>query len=157
VNTTPRIADELAGYLQSGLSITVATRDAELQPNGARAWAAVLDDDRSHLTVFLHESAAPPLVRDLEAHPEIAVAFDRPTNNRACQVKGVFVASRRARPGERAEIERQADGFLGQLETLGIPRAMTAGWRVWPCIAVTFRVDRLYEQTPGPRAGEPMR
>ncbi len=151
------ISAELAAYLESGLSITVGTRDGELSPDGARAWAVRIDPDGAHLTVFVHGRAAPALLRNLERHPEIALAFDRPVDNRACQVKGRFESSRRARPGERAEVERQADGFLAQLEAIGIPRALTAGWAVWPAVALRLRVTELYEQTPGPGAGEPLR
>ena len=152
-----RIGAELAVYLQAGISITVATRDGDLRPDGARAWGVRVHEDGEHLTVFLYEGAAPDVLRNLEAHPQIALAFDRPTDNRACQLKGLFVRSRRARDDEEDEVARQVDGFLRELETLGIPRAMTGGWRSWPCIAVELRVTHLYEQTPGPGAGEPLR
>jgi hypothetical protein len=34
---------------------------------------------------------------------------------------------------------------------------MTAGWKFWPCVAIDLRVTELYEQTPGPGAGELLR
>lgn len=154
---SPTITDDFAGYLVSGISITVATRNGALRPNGARAWAAVLDDDREHMTLFVCDKAARPLLEDLQSHPEIAAAFDRPTDSRACQIKGLYVSSRRARPAEREEVGRQRDGFLRELELLGIPRAMTEGWRFWPSVAIRFRITHLFEQTPGPGAGEPIR
>jgi hypothetical protein len=157
VSPSAPISAELAAYLEAGVSITVGTRDGALNPDGARAWAVRVDADRVHLTVFVHAGAAPALLRNLEAHPEIALAFDRPIDNRACQVKGRFETSRRARADERAMVERQADGFLAQLETIGIPRALTAGWMVWPAVAIRLRVTELFEQTPGPGAGEPLR
>jgi len=153
----PLISDELAAFLESGLSITVGTRDGQLNSDSARAWAVRIHDDRARLTAFLHSKAATAILRNLAAHPEIALAFDRPVDNRACQVKGLYESSRRARPGERELVERQVDGFLSQLERLGIPRAMTAGWKAWPCVAVQIRVNQLFEQTPGPGAGEPLR
>jgi hypothetical protein len=153
----PLISDELAAYLESGVSVTVGTRDDQLNTDSARAWAVRVDDDRIHLTAFLYAKAAPPILGSLKAHPEIALAFDRPTDNRACQLKGLYVSSRRARPGERGEVERQADAFLAELEQLGIPRTMTSGWAFWPAVAVRLRVTQLFEQTPGPGAGEPMR
>jgi len=156
-SSTPPISDPLACFLEHGLSITVATRDDELQPDGATAWAALVDGDRTHLTVFLYEKAVPPVLRNLEQHSEIAVLFDRPTEHRACQLKGRFVSSRPGRAAERSQVERQVEAFREELEAIGIPRAMTAGWSYWPCVAIRFRVERLFEQTPGPGAGEPMR
>lgn len=151
------VSEELATFLESGLSITVATRDGEMQPDGALAWAARVHDDRTHLTLFLYEKAAKEMLRNLKAHPLIAIAFDRPTTHRACQVKGVYLSSRRARAAERAVVERQVEGFAADLEGIGIPRAMTAGWATWPCTAFEMRVTELYEQTPGPGAGEPLK
>ena len=58
---------------------------------------------------------------------------------------------------ERAHVERQVEGVRVHLELVGIPRAMTAAWTIWPCAAIDIVVTHLYEQTPGPGAGEPLR
>jgi hypothetical protein len=156
VSTKPLITEETAAFLESGLAITVATRDGDLQPDGAWAWAVRVHDDGTHLTVFLHEQAAAAMLRNLESHPEIALVLDRPTTHRACQLKGTFVASRKVRAADRAEVERQVVALRSDLESIGIPPAMTAAWKYWPCAALSVRVARLFEQTPGPGAGEPM-
>lgn len=153
----PIISPPTAAFLESGLSITAATRDGDLQPDGATVCAARVHDDRERVTLFVYEDAAPGLLRNLERHPEIAVVFDRPTTHQACQVKGVFAGARRARAAERALVERQVEGFAAELEAIGVPRAMIAGWPWWPCRALEVRVTQLFEQTPGPGAGEPLR
>ncbi|HKQ62786.1 MAG TPA: pyridoxamine 5'-phosphate oxidase family protein [Candidatus Polarisedimenticolaceae bacterium] len=152
-----RIPDELAAFLESGLSLALGTRNADLAPNGTRAWAIQVAADRTHVTVFVEARSATPLLADLEAHPQAAVVFDRPSDSRACQIKGRFVDSRRARPAERAFVERQVDDFKADLEKIGVARALTAGWRSWPCVAVRILVTDLFHQTPGPGAGERMR
>jgi len=43
------------------------------------------------------------------------------------------------------------------LGKIGVPRRLTEGWNMWPCVALTMEVHELYEQTPGPGAGEPLR
>ena len=156
VGSKPIISAELAEFLESGLSITAGTRDDQLQPDGARAWALRVHDDRTHLTVYFYSQAAPAMLKNLEVCPLLALSIDRPADSRACQIKGTLVASRRGRAAERAEVNRQVDGFLEGLATVGIPRAMTAGWQFWPCVAVDIRVTQLFEQTPGPGAGDPL-
>jgi hypothetical protein len=153
----PLIADEVADFLQSGLSINVGTRDDDLQPEGAVAWAARVHDDRAHLTLFMHKEAARSMLRNLKVHPEIAIDFDLPTSHRACQLKGCFVSTRPGKAAERAEVERQLEAFGKDLEAIGIPREMVSGWEIWPCVAIQVRVTELFEQTPGPGAGEPLR
>ena len=151
--TKSPINEELARFLESGLAITVATRDGDLQPDGAWAWAVRVEGGGSHLTVFLHEDGAAAMVRNLEDHPEIAVVLDRPTSHRACQVKGVYVASRPAHPEEREEIARQVEAFRDDLGSIGLPAGLTAGWVLWPATALQIRVTDVFEQTPGPGTG----
>ena len=155
--TNITITNELAQFLESGLSIILATRDSELQPDGAAGCAVRVHEDGTGLTVFLNEDSAKHMLRNLKSHPEIAIDLDLPTTHRACQVKGVYVSSRRARAAERAEIDRQIASFAADLEAIGIPRAMFAELKTWPCTALEMRVTELYEQTPGPGAGEPLR
>jgi hypothetical protein len=157
MGSKPLISNALAEFLRSGVSIAIAARDRRLAPHGTRAWAATVDDDRLHVTIFLETKSAEPITRNLEAHPEVAVTFDRPIDNSAWQIKGAYRASRRCRPAERAEIERQAGSFLGELEMMGVPRSLTERWPRWPCVAVRILVSDIFQQTPGPGAGEPVR
>lgn len=150
------ISDELAAFLESGLSINLATRDDDLQPDGAPAWAATVHEDRSYMTVFVLETSARAMMKNLKRHPEIAVVFDQPSTHRACQVKGQLTASRKARATERDEVMRQKECFLVDLEHIGIPRAMTTQLVDWPCMALELRVEQVFEQTPGPGAGAPL-
>jgi len=147
---------ELAAFVSSGLSIYLGTRDTDLEPHGTRAWALVVEDDLTHAVAFLNEGGAGPIRRNVEDNGRVAIAVSRPSDHRSCQLKGTAVEVRPCLAGERAEVERQADGFLRELEAIGIPRSLTSAWNVWPCVAVRVRVDSVFEQTPGPGAGEPM-
>ena len=156
MNAKPRISAELGEFLESGLSVVLATRDPGLRPDGAVAWAVRVEPGGARLTVFLHEDAARAMLVNLERHPEIAVDLDRPTTHRACQVKGRHVAARPAREDEKELILAQIESFAADLEVLGYPRTLSAAWAVWPCHALELEVEQLFEQTPGPGTGEPL-
>jgi hypothetical protein len=85
------------------------------------------------------------------------VSFGRPTDDRACQVKGTFVASRAAGDDERAFVASQFDSFVDKLQFIGVARAAVARWATWPAVAVRLKATALFEQTPGPDAGVAMR
>lgn len=153
---TPKISPELGEFLESGLSIVVATRDGTLRPGGAVAWATRVEPGGARLTVFLHEDAARAMRANLESWPEIALDFDRPTSHRACQVKGRYVSTRAARTDEKDLVDRQVESFAADLELLGYPRTLAGAWTVWPCHALEVEVTQIFEQTPGPGTGEPM-
>ena len=150
------IDPELRGFLESGLGIHIGTRDVHLHANGARAAAIKVGEDGLHLVVYLAEVAARRVLPDLRSNGQAAVVFARPTDDRACQVKGIFVDARAAGENEREFVDAQWDRFLDQLERIGIPRLAAQGWITWPAVAVRLRATAVFEQTPGPDAGAPL-
>jgi hypothetical protein len=143
----------LAAFFEQGVGIHIGTRNESLHPNGARAVAAKVEQAGSHLVVYVSEIAAARLRSDLESNGQAAVVFGRPEDERSCQVKGVVVNVRAATDDERPMLERQWNGFLEQLEKIGIPRAGQANWITWPAVAIRLKVTTIFEQTPGPQAG----
>lgn len=153
--TPTLLGEELAAFLQSGLSIAIGTRDAALGPEGARVWSVLVEPDRVHLEAFIHAASAGPTLRNLEVAPHMALVFDRPHDNRACQVKGVFLGWRPARDDDRPDLLRQFEGHLASLARIGFPTAEFArGAQLWPALALRMRVTDVFKQDPGPGAGE---
>ena len=147
------ISGDLADFLQQGVGIYVGTRNSALEPNGARAIAARVERDGAQLVVFLASVAAVRILPDLEQNGLAAVTFGRPVDERACQVKGTFVAARPARDDERPLLDAQWEGFTRQLEMIGVAREARSAWLRWPAMAITLKPTAVFEQTPGPAAG----
>jgi hypothetical protein len=151
------IDKNLSSFLEEGLGVYVGTRNAALEPNGARGAAVRVEEGGTHAVVYVAEISAPRILPDLESNGQIAVSVGRPKDDRACQVKGLFTGARPAAEEERDVVIAQWDRFRSALEYIGIPRAMTAAWMAWPAVALRFKVTAVFEQTPGPAAGTPMR
>ncbi len=145
------ITSEIADFLQQGVGIYVGTRNAALVPNGARAIAARVE--HGVVVIYLADVAAARILPDLEANGQIAVTFGRPVDERACQVKGTFAAARPAREDERPLLDAQWEGFTRQLEMIGVAREARGAWPKWPATAITLKPTAVFEQTPGPAAG----
>ena len=47
----------------------------------------------------------------------------------------------------------QWNGFVNQLEQIGITRKAVLGWTIWPAVAIRLKVTSVFEQTPGTSAG----
>jgi len=148
-----KIDPDMAAFLQEGLPTHIATRNADFMPSGVRATAVTVDADREHVTVYIPAQVAPPLLDDLKANGQIAVVLARPADERSCQVKGTFVDSWNSSAEEDAFVIAQWERCLSALEIVGYPRRGTEDWKMWPCVAVRFRADALFTQTPGPNAG----
>jgi hypothetical protein len=147
---------DLARFLQQGLAINIGTRNARLEPNAAYAPAARVEPDGAHVVIYVPVVGAAAVLADLEANGQAAVVFARPEDDRACQVKGVFVSAGEAAADDQEFVQQQWHGFLHQLDIIGTPGESTRTWITWPCVAIRLRVTALYSQTPGPDAGAPL-
>lgn len=143
----------LSAFLEEGLSTHIASRNARLEPNAARVAALQVDADGLHVTAYVPTVSADAILEDLGANGQVAVVTARPPDERGCQVKGVFVEARAATEAERAVVTVQWERFRDRLEMIGLPRVATDGWVTWPCTAIRFRVEAVFDQTPGPGAG----
>lgn len=143
----------LAEFLQSGLGIHFGTRNERLEPSGCRVTAVKVEDDGRHLVAYVPKGAFPQVFENLRTNGRAAVSFARPADDRAVQVKGLMLFSWDATPPEEAFARAQWAGFLGQLDTIGLPGAATTSWKVFPCVAVRIKVTAVFNQTPGPDAG----
>jgi len=146
----------LAAFIHEGLAAHIGTRNARLEPNGARVTAVKVEDDRRHVVVYVPKAASRSILEDLRANRQAAVAIVRPTDDKACQLKGEFVDAWAATAAERPFVMQQWQGFLTQLDLVGLPPAAAENWQVWPCVALRIRVTTLFDQTPGPQAGAPL-
>lgn len=147
---------ELASFIEEGHSTHIASRNDRLETNAARVAALRVEPDGEHVIAYVPSVSAGPVLADLSANGQVAVVLVRPTDDKGCQVKGVFTGVRDVTADERAMVSRQWERFRDTLEMVGIPRAATDAWIFWPCVAVRFRVNAVFDQTPGPGAGAPL-
>lgn len=147
---------ELAAFLEEGLVIHLGTRNARLEPSGTRVAAVTVEPDGLHVTAYLPKIAAPHHLANLQDNGQAALVAVRPIDDRGCQVKGRFVGARPAGPREKAVVLTQWERARQTLERIGVARALSDAWVVWPAVAVRVQVTALFNQTPGPGAGAPL-
>ena len=144
----------LTEFLERGLAIHIGTRNAQMRPNGCRVTAVRVEEQGQHLVVYIPKAATPTVLEDLRDNGQAAVSLTRPIDDRAVQVKGVFVSVRDADPSEEAFVLGQWQALLKELDVMGLAALnSTSSWSMWPCIAITLRVNAVFSQTPGPEAG----
>jgi hypothetical protein len=144
----------LTEFLESGLAIHIGTRNQRMEPNGCRVTAVRVEDQGTHLIAYLPKAATPLVLEDLQSNGQAAISVARPADDRAVQVKGVFVSIRDAEADEQEFVLAQWQGIVNQLDMIGFNASTTTlSWSVWPCVAVKLRVTNVFSQTPGPDAG----
>ena len=149
---------EHLALIESGVGVSIGSRDARLLPNLVRALAGRIEPS-GELTVFLSGADGAGVLADLRASGEIAVVFSRPSTHRTLQVKGRGVTISPARPADAVLVAQRVEAMVNELESQGfegrLVRALLAV-KSGDLVAVRFQPLCAFDQTPGPRAGAPL-
>jgi hypothetical protein len=146
------ISPELAEFLESGISVLVASRDARMLPEVARAFGAHVEAGGRELTVFVPVATAERTLANARENGRLAVCFSA-IDHRSYQVKGRMKGVRDADEKDRRSIERYRAALAQIYGTVGMPPRLTYRISHWPAHAVRMQVETIFLQTPGPGAG----
>ena len=150
------IPDRVVELLHGPAFIQVGTRDETLRPSHVFAVGAVVHDDRETVTVFVPTARAERTLRDLAANGRVALGIAL-ASHESYQLKGTYVSSRPTDAEDRARQEAYWLALLASALEAGFPEAiarpLTLGFAYTPGVAITFRPEEVFLQTPGPGAG----
>lgn len=149
------IPDRVVEVLHGPAVMLVGSRDAQLRPAHASAVGAFVHDDRRTVTFFVARSCSARLLSDLQDNGRVAFSFGW-MSHEAYQLKGTYLSSR---PTSDEDVGRQ-EAYRKKLLAAArqaypeeIARPFALGTAYTPGVAITFRVDEVFVQTPGPGAG----
>jgi hypothetical protein len=159
---TSRIDHKLAMFLESGVSVILGTRDTGLKPELVRGWGPRVREDGRRLDICLALGGAEATLENLRANGQLAMTVAHPCTYRSVQIKGRCVAIAEPDHDDLAAVERHRDAFARQSEPVGVSQAFSlAFWqrelvRSPVLVRISSAPERIFDQTPGPRAGEPL-
>ena len=150
------IPDRVVEVLQGPAFLQVGTRDEALRPAHTVAVGAVVHADRQTVTVFVSTARSGRVLRHLTGNGRVALAAGL-ASHEAYQVKGTYLSSRPTDDADRARQEAYRAALLADALEAGYPepiaRPLTLGFAYTPGVAISFRVEEVFQQTPGPGAG----
>ncbi len=156
--SSPPALDEVhAAFIQGGVSVVVATRNADHVPDVVRGCGCRVSKDRRKVTVLVEPARAGSVLADIEANGLVAVVFSQPSTHRTIQLKGTDARLVRIAAADRAIADRHLDDWTRELTRIGYrPEFAQAvhGRSEQGMVAIAFTPTAVFQQTPGPGAGE---
>lgn len=150
------IPDRVVEVLHGPTWIQIGSRDEALRPAHTVAVGAVVHDDRQTVTVFVPTARSGRVLRDLTGNGRIAVGLSL-ASHESYQLKGTYISSRPTDDTDRARQEARRAALLASALEAGYPetiaRPLALGLAITPGVAITFRAEQVFLQTPGPGAG----
>jgi hypothetical protein len=154
----PPLDADHAAFIQGGVSVVVATRDADCVPDVVRGCGCRVSRDRRRVTVLVEPSRAGTLLDDVAANGMIAVVFSQPSTHRTIQLKGSDARVVKLTAADRAVAARHLRDWSEDLCRIGYtPEFANAVRGAAPRLAaIEFTPSAAFQQTPGPGAGQPI-
>ena len=158
--STPRLPPEFLAMMAKGVSAIVASRDAQLRPSLMRAVGSKVEDEGRVITVYLSRPQSRQVLQDIAATGQLAVVFSQPSTHRTVQLKATHATLRDATQDDAPALAAYCRSLSEELGSLGYsgelaPRMLAH--RLDEVVAVSFTPEQATDQTPGPRAGAPLR
>ncbi|MFZ5892666.1 MAG: hypothetical protein ACOY0T_16525 [Myxococcota bacterium] len=147
---------ELVEFLESGVAILVGSCDRAATPCCLHGVGLRASAQSSEVQVYLLRALADRMLENFRDNPQIAVTFSRAADHRSLQLKGTVLSIDDTPEEERTVHERYMACYGASLLALGLPPQIAGGIAYWPSVRISFRVNALFEQTPGPHAGSPL-
>ncbi|MGZ8869270.1 MAG: hypothetical protein ACXW2P_13080 [Thermoanaerobaculia bacterium] len=142
--------------LEGGTSILLSTVDSRGVPACCRAIAVNSGDGFRSMTVYLPVATTREIIANVASTKRLAISVSHPLDYDTVQLKGTTTAVRLANDDEQALVEKRLGEFADVLSEIGLPRKITRSITHWPAFAIEMNVEQVFDQTPGPKAGNPM-
>jgi hypothetical protein len=150
------LPEDIAAFIQRGISMTLASRDDRFVPSIAKGVGCRVSPARDSVTVLVFANAAEALLRDVAHCSQLAAVFSQPSTNRTLQIKGRDVTTAPAGPAEAALARRFIALLAEELRPLGwsADYVHDVFWHdPVHLVALSFTPQGAFQQTPGPAAG----
>ncbi|WP_427913831.1 hypothetical protein ACPWT1_02415 [Ramlibacter sp. MMS24-I3-19] len=122
----PLLSADVLAMMVRGVSVNVASRDAQLRPSLMRAVGSDVAPDGSRITVYLARSQSGQLLQDIASTGRLAVVFSEPSTHRSVQLKASAATLRPATDSDREVLARYLASMEHEIARVGFPRRSPA-------------------------------
>lgn len=156
---TPLLPAEYLALMARGVSVIVASANAARVPSLMRAVGSHVADGGHQVTVYVSRSQASQLLDDIASTGQVAVVFSSPASHQTLQLKSRQVTLRAMDLGDLPILQRYRESMEQEVGAVGFPPTFTHAMlahRIDDVVAIVFRPEQAFDQSPGPRAGTPL-
>lgn len=148
------INDELRALFKGPVSLSIGTRDKDMNPEFVRCFGITAKSD-NELTIMVPKVLAKQTLENIEDNKAIAFNVGDMSNFITRQFKGQAVSVQDASE-EEIGIAKQNQETGGEIVRQFFGESAGDGWQKYiisPAVAVTMKITSVYDQTPRKGAG----
>ena len=138
------------------LACLFGTRDENLQPKVGRAFGVKINVKTDELTFFVPAFFAAKHFHNFQHNGRIAFTACIPVSHETYQFKGQYEKHEQCSDEDHQKIKANMEAWNEFLSQYYGPQAAAefSSINYNPAVAITFKVEHIFSQTPGPGAGK---
>ncbi len=148
------IPDKFVEFIHGNTAIYIGAGNEKMKTTVNHVVGAKVNPDGDSFTCYIPKAGTDKLVSYLEACNKYAVTMATIPSHEAYQFKGTCISVREADDGAVKYAQTYLDKMVDFTSQFGIPEELFSNFIVDPSVAVTIKVEEIYDQTPGPGAGK---
>jgi hypothetical protein len=125
--------ERLMRCAEGGMSIVVGSVDANGVATCCRGVAVATSDEFDTVTIYVPVATSQETLANVATTRRLALLCTNPLDHLSIQMK------------------------VGVLDAIGVPKHITRSSTHWPAFAIDMSVEEIFDQTPGPKAGNTFR
>lgn len=130
------------------------SRNAKLRPTATWAFGALADGNKGIITAIVPEIEGAQTFENLAENGRACLVISDPPTHETYQFKGQHRETRSCTEADYTVQEIYISKLIAHLESLGYGEHIWGPFVKNPAMAVTFEVEDIFVQTPGPGAGD---
>lgn len=139
-----------------GYALMLGTRNNELQPIAERAFGFKVSEDGTMVSAFIPKANAEKTIENLNGNGRAALIVSNVFNLSTWQFKGSYLSHADCIESDMQILQENMMEFGKFIEMHFGEKQLQIlqGHNIFPLTSVTFKIEDIFNQTPGPNAGQ---
>jgi|GEM_PF-476514 len=148
------IPQEIVDFIHSSQIGHLGSRDENLIPTIRRSWGTNVNDTKEILIVYVVQAQYEQMLKNFNDNGRVALTLGEWPSHRSYQFKGQFLKAREMTPDEVAFQQQYRAKPIFLVKDMGFSDEMAEQFTYYADFVIEFKVEKIYNQTPGPGAGK---
>ena len=148
------IPQEIIDFTYSSHFGYVGSRDENMVSTVRRCWGTHIGDTNNVLIFFVVQAQYEQMLRNFDNNGRVSLSLVEWPSFRSYQFKGQFLKARAMAPDEMVFQQQFQEKLMALLKAMGFPDEIAERIVHQTDLAIEFKVETIFDQTPGPGAGK---
>jgi hypothetical protein len=149
----------MVAFIHGPQIMLVGTRSKALRPAARRVAGAYAEPEADAVTIFVPDCEGRAILENAADNGRIAVVLIDAATHRSYQLKGQFLESHPSTEREKAIRDLYLEKLIVHMRVnypIPLPENHFRNFIMEPSTSLRFRLEAIFNQTPGPGAGKPV-